>query len=161
MRCCSRLSSSVFVLLAACRAPAPGGEASLLAAREAEVARLEAARADLARRVELPLRIAHPTEGTLLVTRARLDGPLGDEALRLRFTYLNSTAETFDEVDLTVTVRDAFGRERSRATYPCIAPAFYSFTPGSTYTDELSVPTRGAHLDGGFTFDVEMARFEW
>ncbi len=115
--------------------------------------RLRAAQADLEQRVHLP-RMHKTDAGTLIVTRAELVGPMGGEFLRLRFTYVNETAETFDRMRIHVTVRDGFGKDRGDETLAIVMPLDYRFAPRTSFTDEINVPTGGAHDTVGWDYRV-------
>jgi hypothetical protein len=131
-------------------------DAHLAAHRE----RVVAARTDFARRRPFP-RVERSAEGTVILERAELIGRLDEEYLRLRVTYVNETERIFDRVQLSFSVTDGLGRVRSQRYVDFVMPLAYRFTPGSSYTDEVHVPTGGAHEVPGWDLAVEVATETW
>ncbi|MEZ5963656.1 MAG: hypothetical protein R3F56_07400 [Planctomycetota bacterium] len=152
-------------MLAACAAGrgADGGAAVdeqvdvFLAARQQ---RLAAARADFARRAPFP-RVERFPQGTVIVARAELMGGIDREFLRLRVTYVNESTQTYDRIRLHFVVRDGLGRIHGRQDVDFVMPLDYRFTPGNSYTDEVHVPTGGAHEHPGWDLGVEMQAEAW
>ena len=149
-------------LLAAC-SPAPFADVDDQVALDAAVdrhhaarrVRLRAAQTDFEQRVRLP-RMHKTDAGTLIVTRAELVGPMGGEFLRLRFTYVNETDATFDRIRIHVTVRDGFGKDRGEDSLAIVMPLDYRFAPRTSFTDEMEVPTGGAHDTVGWDYRVAL-----
>ena len=158
-------ASSAFALvalLAACATRAPTTltqdqvDRFLFQRRE----RLAAASADFHRRVQFP-RVERHSDGTLILERGELLGWLDQEFIRLRVTYVNESASTFDRIRLHFAVVDSLGREHGREDVAFVMPGAYRFTPGNSYTDEVQVPTGGAHETPGFDVRVEMTTETW
>ena len=128
-----------------------------LAARRSKMA---AAAADFRQRASFPRVERHPT-GTLILQHGDLLGFTDQEFVRLRVTYLNESTATYDRISLRFTVVDGSGRARCRKTVDFVMPLDYRFVPGNSYTDEVHVPTGGAHESPGFDVRVEMSAETW
>lgn len=122
--------------------------------------RLVAARADFAKRRPLP-HVVRGADGTIVIERAELVGAIDQEFLRLRVCYVNETDRTFDRVRASFVVKDGFGRVRGQHDVDFVMPLAYRFTPNSSYTDEVHVPTGGAHEVPGFDLFVETKAETW
>ncbi|MCB9882829.1 MAG: hypothetical protein H6834_13660 [Planctomycetes bacterium] len=94
-----------------------------------------------------------PGVGTVQVRDWRLFGAPGKEYVRLFFTYENSTDRQIKQTRIWVKVRDGIGAVRASAWIDIYIP-WYEFAPGNTWTGELRVPTRGAHEDRGWSWEV-------
>lgn len=97
-----------------------------------------------------------PGVGKIIVRDWRLLGKPGSEYVRLFFTYENSTREHVEEARVWVNVRDADGEIRSSAWIDIYIP-WFEFSPGNTWTGELRVATKGAHLQKGWRWEVGAA----
>lgn len=150
-----RVTLLPLLLLAACAA-APTLSPDQIADRlwQAHRDRLNLARTEYAARVAFP-RVLRGPDGTLVVTRAVLEGLPGEEYVRVRFTYVNETNRTFDYVYVGFHVNDGYARQRNQETFELVMPMQYRFTPGSSYTDERIVPTMGAHDVPGWDFVMD------
>lgn len=155
---------ATLVLAAACASPAwrDDGDLDERVERylEARRQRLAAARADFAQREPFPRRVANEY-GTVILERAELVGPMDEEFLRVRVCYVNTSAMTYDRVFLTFSIVDGFGRVQARRQVEFVMPLDYRFNPGSSYSDEVHVPTDGGHAATGWDVTVEMHAETW
>ena len=101
-------------------------------------------------------RVERTPQGTLILERAELIAPIDHEFLRVRVTYINESKVTYDRIRLRFAVVDGLGRPCGRESVDFVMPLAYRFTPGNSYTDEVCVPTGGAHQQPGFDVRVEM-----
>jgi hypothetical protein len=147
-------------VLAGCAAPRPTLDQQADRFLHERRERMAVAAAAFAARADFP-RVQHSGAGTLTLQRGELMGPIGHEFVRVRFVYRNDTETTYDRIRLRFAVVDAQGRVRGRENLDLLMPLDYRFTPGNTYTDEVDVPTGGAHATPGFDLAVEIAGETW
>lgn len=140
--------------------PSPGLDAQVDRILADRHERLAAARADFARRTPLP-RIDRFPGGTIVLERVELVGAMGMDYVRLRISYVNETEQTFDRVHLHFQAKDGFGRVRARNDVAFVMPLDYRFTPGTSYSDEVHLPTGGAHETPGWDVVVGLDAEVW
>jgi len=122
--------------------------------------RIRAAADDFRERVKFP-RVEKFEQGTVILTRGELFGPLDHESLSLQVTYLNESDQTYDRIRLHFSVVDPAGRTYGRKDIDFVMPADYRFSPGNSYMDTVHVPTGGAHDVPGFDVRVELSAETW
>ncbi len=105
-----------------------------------------------------PVVFTNEGHGAVEVRRWFLEGGPDWEYVRAKFTYDNTTTVAMEYVDVVLSVIDGGGRtvaaSRVRLTHPWGLP----LAPGSSFADEITAPTRGAHWDRGcwrWRIDVE------
>lgn len=97
-------------------------------------------------------RIEHfPGYGSIMIDKWYLEGFPGEEYVRVRFTYENSTDQEFRRVRVWVNVHDDEGMAVSSEWLDLILLFGW---PGNTYTDEIRVPTRGIHMKPGWHWRI-------
>lgn len=104
----------------------------------------------------MPVRREVPGIGTLVVHEANLGGRLGQETLRVLFTWVNSTGGTTNGALVRILLRDprtGVAREQ-RVELRSLLGA--GFIPDCTYTSFVDVPTEGVHLRPGWTWGIEL-----
>lgn len=149
----------LLALSGGCRTAPPAGRgevAQLAAEHRRELAAWEAARAAFAATVPAPASRDLGRDGALIVRELRLAGPLGDEHLAARVTWVNTTARTVRAVRVRLVVLDPATGENSWEEYRFELPPPFRLTPDSSYTDSLRVDTGGLHRRPGWTWDIEV-----
>lgn len=112
---------------------------------------------DFARRNPVPERRDFGPEGTLILHELELGGAPGREGLHVRYTWMNTTGRTVEAALLRLTLRDpATGVEWSEDRVLRL-PLALTFSPDSSYTDELRVLTGGMHRHAGWEWDVSVS----
>lgn len=107
-------------------------------------------------RYPMPVRREVAGVGTLVVHEAALGGRLGQETLHLLFTWVNSTGRTTNGALVRVVIRDGQGRVEREQRVELRSLLGVGFTPDSTYTSFVDMPTEGVHLQRGWDWRIEI-----
>lgn len=128
----------------------------MAARHELELRAFHSARGELADKYPMPQSLDFGEGGTVVLNDCSLGGRLGQEILRVRYTFVNSTNQPIREALLTLVVRDpetgAEEGEEMRLKFPYAL----ALTPDSTYTTWFEVPTKGLHLRPDWEWAVEL-----
>jgi hypothetical protein len=120
-----------------------------------ELSAFQQAQAAFTRANPTPRRIDFPGQGTILIHENALDGPPARAEVWLRYTWVNTTDHPIDEVVVTIMVHDPTtdGLDHGQDMHLRL-PLMFRFTPDSSYTTSIGVPTEGLHLHPGWSWDV-------
>ena len=119
-----------------------------------DLAALQTAQASFERANPAPRQLGFGQDGTILIHEDALDGPLEHEQLWLRYTWVNTTAHTIDKVMITIRLLDPSGAEVEHVEMPLELPLKFRFSPDSSYTTSIGLPTGGLHLQPGWSWDI-------
>ena len=93
-------------------------------------------------------------DGTILLWECFLGGRPGREYLRIHYTFLNTTEHTFEAANVTLTLYHAESGAEWSEVQRLTIPYKYAFTPNSSYTTSLEIPTRGIHRRPGWQWEL-------
>lgn len=114
------------------------------------------AQIEFARGNPSPRRIDFGPDGSILVRECELQGRPGSESLRVKFTYVNSTARTLDSAQVFITLRDPeSGAEWSEVTDVRV-PFGLHFGPNSTHTSYFEIPLHGIYRRPGWEWELSV-----
>jgi hypothetical protein len=120
-----------------------------------ELARFQEAQAAFARANPMPAQRDYPGHGTILLHEASLGGRPDRAELWLRYTYVNTTDHPIDEVLVAIAIHDPSDPARDHAEEMRLQlPLKFRFSPDSSYTTSLGIPTHGAHASKGWSWDI-------
>ena len=119
-----------------------------------ELSAFERAQAAFARTHPMPRRLDFPGAGTILLHECALQGRPARAELWLRYTYVNTTNRPIDAVLVTITIDDPAGEDGTGVEMPLELPLGFRFSPDSSYTTSIAVPTEGLHLDPGWSWSI-------
>lgn len=140
--------------LAACASSGRDPRVAEIAERHAHEHELfENARAEFARREELPRTLDFGGDGSITVLEAELQGRPEHEELRLLFTFENTTRRDLQGAYVTLSLGEPASAEflqELRLTLPIPT----RFQPTSTYTTAVYVPLRGIYIHPGWTWKI-------
>jgi hypothetical protein len=102
----------------------------------------------------VPRQLDFGKDGTILLHECALDGPLEREQLWMRYTWVNTTSHDIDKAVVTIRVLDPDGAEVEHVDMPLSLPLKFRFSPDSSYTTSVGVPTDGVHLRAGWSWDI-------
>jgi hypothetical protein len=148
--------SGLVLLSTACSADkAQRAELDATAARHAsDLARLEREQAEFRMRNPMPRQMDLGPNGTILIHDCELQGSPGRESLLVRYTWVNTTGHAVDEARVELTLRDpSGGNERSSAANLNL-PLGFRFSPDSSYTAFLEIPTGDIYLQPGWQWEL-------
>lgn len=148
---------SVLVLLpTACSTDgARHAELQETAARHAsDLERFEREQAEFQMRNPMPRQLDLGEDGTILIHDCELQGTPGRESLLVRYTWVNTTGHAVDEARIALTLRDPKGGSERSSTANLNLPLRFRFSPDSSYTAFLEVPTDGLHLQPGWQWEM-------
>ncbi len=89
-------------------------------------------------------------QGSVTVKRWALQGWPGEEYVKIRLTYTNTTDQPMVHAFVWLEVLDADGQPHGSAAVRLFNPIGYSIWPGATVTTELRAPTNGIHARDGW-----------
>ncbi|MFY9345072.1 MAG: hypothetical protein WAT39_21455 [Planctomycetota bacterium] len=92
--------------------------------------------------------------GRVTVREVSLDGFPGHSYVRCRFHYQNRTDKPVVQAWVSLDVLDKEGNVVATETSHCIVPTSTAIERGSYFSDELRTPTRGAHLEPGWSWRI-------
>ena len=148
-------------LLAGCSTP-PSVDAERLAAHDAlhraELAAFQSEQRAFPARTPIPQRTEDPELGTLILTDRELLGRPGHAFVRVRFTYVNTSGVRHESVRAALYVYDPETGKGWGESLEMRLPYRYSLTPDSTYTSWLDVPTTGAELEEGWSWELVLEK---
>jgi hypothetical protein len=146
----------LLLLLTACSTDsARRAELEATAARHAnDLARLEREQAEFAMRNPMPHQLDLGEDGTILIHDCELQGTPGRESLLVRYTWVNTTGHAVDEARVTLTLRGPSGADERSSAAKLNLPLRFRFSPDSSYTAFLEVPTDGLHLQPGWQWEM-------
>jgi len=104
----------------------------------------------------MPVRREVPGIGTLVVHEANLGGRLGQETLRVLFTWVNSTGGTTNGARVRIFLRDPRSGVEREQRVELRSLLGVGFHPDSTYTSFVDLPTDGVHLRPGWDWGIEL-----
>jgi hypothetical protein len=119
-----------------------------------DLAALQAAQSAFLRANPAPRQLEFGQDGTLLIHEDALDGPLEHEQLWTRYTWVNTTDHAIDKVWITIRLLDPAGAEVEHVEMPLELPLKFRFSPDSSYTTSIGIPTGGLHLRPGWSWDI-------
>jgi hypothetical protein len=120
-----------------------------------ELSSFQQAQAAFASDNPMPRQLDFGSQGTILLHEAALDGPPARAELWLRYTWVNTTDHLINEVLVTITIHDpTAGGEDHGMDMPLRLPLKFRFSPDSSYTTSIQVPTEGLHLHPGWSWDI-------
>lgn len=120
-----------------------------------ELAAFQDAQAVFARDNPAPRRLDFADDGTILIHENALDGPPARAEVWLRYTWVNTTDHPIDEARVAITLHDPSGVVADRGVeMPLKLPLMFRFTPDSSYTTSIGIPTEGLHLQPGWSWDI-------
>jgi hypothetical protein len=128
----------------------------MAAKHEVELRAFHSARGELADKYPMPQSLDFGQGGTVVLNDCSLGGRLGQEILRVRYTFVNSTNHPIREALLTLVVRDPATGAEEGEEMRLKFPYALTLTPDSTYTTWFEVPTKGLHLRPGWEWEVEL-----
>jgi hypothetical protein len=108
----------------------------------------------------LPQRRDFGAEGTVIVRQCYLGGRLGDEKLRVRFTYVNTTDRPVRAARVRLTLRDPESKAEWYESLDLIPPFTFELSPGSTYSSWFAMPTQGVHRHASWSWDIGLDALE-
>ena len=120
------------------------------------VLELRQIQAELARESPMPDERDFGEDGTILLWECTLGGRPGREYLRIHYTFLNTTDHTFEAALVTLTLRHAESGAEWSEVQKLSIPFVYAFTPNSSYTTSLEIPTQGIHRRPGWQWELEL-----
>lgn len=149
----------VLTVLAGCAGTAGLSEKEELAAygrmRAQEWAQLDSLKAEVQWQDPKPLVFEFEGHGDVMVSKWRLEGGPGWEYIRARIVYKNTTKTDMDRARIVLKVEDGAGHVVAQSYVDLIHPWGWPLRPGTTFGEEIKVPTQGAHLDkAGWRFVV-------
>lgn len=115
--------------------------------RAQEWAQLDALKAEVQWQDPKPLVFEFEGHGDVMVSKWRLEGGPGWEYIRARIVYKNTTKTDMDRARIVLKVEDGSGRTVAQSYVDLIHPWGWPLRPGTTFGEEIKVPTQGAHLD--------------
>ncbi len=86
-------------------------------------------------------------QGQATVRQWALQGWPGEEYIKARFTYENTTDKTFEHAIVWLEVLDSKGKVRGSSAVLLYNPLGYRIWPNHTNSTEIRAPTNGAHKD--------------
>jgi hypothetical protein len=120
-----------------------------------DLAEFQEAQAAFARRNPTPSQRDFPGEGTILLHEVSLGGRPDRAELWLRYTYVNTTDHPIDEAVVTIAIHDPTDSARDHAEEMRLRlPLQFRFSPDSSYTTYIAIPTQGAHLSPSWSWDI-------
>lgn len=119
-----------------------------------DLAALQAAQSEFMRANPAPRQLGFGQDGTILIHEDALDGPLEHEQLWLRYTWVNTTQHSIDKVWITIRLLGPGGEEVEHVEMPLELPLKFRFSPDSSYTTSIGIPTGGLHLRPGWSWDI-------
>ena len=124
--------------------------------RQREWNQLNQLKSDLAWNYDEPVSFSFPGQGEVTVRSWKLEGGPGWEFVRAKFTYENTTNEFMERVDIELHVLDERGVVVTSSRVGLWHPWGRPLSPGTCFSDEIRVPTGGAHLKrDGWHWTVE------
>jgi hypothetical protein len=115
---------------------------------------LQQAQSEFARANPVPRQIDFKRDGTILLHACALDGPLDHEQLWMRYTWVNTTSHDIEQVMVTIRLLDPDGAVVEHVEMPLSLPLKFRFSPDSSYTTSVGLPTDGVHLRAGWSWDI-------
>lgn len=115
--------------------------------RQREWNQLNQLKSDLSWHHSVPVKFDFDDVGQVTVRSWFLEGGPGWEYVRARFTYENTTANQMERVDIELHVLDDEGRIVTSSRVGLTHPWGRPLAPGTCFSDEIKVPTAGAHLN--------------
>ena len=144
--------------LSSCALPGgpPSGADSWALQRQREWSELNRMKSELRWHNDEQVTREFPGAGTVTVRSWWLEGGPGWEYVRASFTYENTTGEPMERVDVELHVLDPDGEVVTSARVGLTHPWGRPLAPGMCFSDEIRVPTGGAHLnEAGWRWTVE------
>jgi hypothetical protein len=121
---------------------------------EQDLGEFHEAQAEFTRANPVPRQIDFGQDGTILIHACALDAPPEHAQLWLRYTYVNTTDHPIDEVMVTIRLNDPAGAAVKSVDMPLSLPLKFRFSPDSSYTTSIGIPTDGLHLQHDWSFDI-------
>ncbi len=115
-----------------------------------------ASQAEFLARNPMPVKRDYPGIGTLVVHEAELRGRLGAEHFHTLFTWVNTTSGTTNGARVRVTIRNARGDVERAQRLDLRSLLGAGFSPDSSYTSFVDLPTGEIHLQPGWDWRVEV-----
>ena len=125
----------------------PSPNSSWAEERQREWRQLKQMKSDLRWGFEDPVDFSFPGQGEVRVRDWWLEGGPGWEYVRAKFTYFNSTNVAMERVEVRLTVLDPDGNTVVATKLKLVHPWGAALAPGTMFSDEIKVPTEGAHLN--------------
>ncbi|MCA8958393.1 MAG: hypothetical protein KDC87_20110 [Planctomycetes bacterium] len=147
-------SLTLLSLLASCQAPGRNVRPWMDDPRLRDWQHLNSAKAEMALHRQDPQMQEFKGCGTMFVWSHSLEGGPGWEYLRISYTYKNTSEQKHDWIRVWCEVLDPAGRIVNRGEDLLIEPMGYAHAPGDVWSDVIKVPTRGAHLQKGWSWRI-------
>lgn len=136
------------------------GEIEAIAQRhDDELAAFHHEQLEFARRNPVPQQLDFPSDGTILIHECALAGYPGRAELRLQYTYVNTTGRTIDGAHVTIALRDPTRDVEWSQAMDLELPLSFRFSPGSSYTTHVELPTHDVQLQPGWTWRIRPEAF--
>jgi hypothetical protein len=126
----------------------------LAAEHRSEPEAFQAEQAAFASRTSLPETREFPGLGTLNVNQAALVGRPGKAFVRVRFTFVNTSAIGFEGPRVSLRVRDPSSGESWSESLEMQAPVGIHPNKESSYSAALKTPTRGVEFEAGWGWEI-------
>ena len=137
------------ILQCGCVAPEVGRAEDFGVTRQREWDDLNQLKGDVRWNQDAPRVFRFPGHGNVTVRVWYLEGGPGWEYVRAKFTYQNTTDQYMEGVDVELEVMDGEGNFVSASRVRLNHPWGLTLAPTTFFSDEIVVPTEGAHLSAG------------